>query len=82
MIDDFDHTHQQYDLGDQRNQGSQRIVLFLFIQLLLFLCDGILVSEVLDLDPVDIRFDLYHRDGILLNPYRDGKKNDFAEECE
>ena len=32
MIDDFDHTHQQYNLRDQRDKRSQRIILFLFIK--------------------------------------------------
>ena len=66
VIDDLDHAHQDDDLDRQRDQAGQRIVLLPLVELRLALGDGVLVAEVLDVQPVDLRLHAHHLQAVAM----------------
>lgn len=79
LMDHGNQPHQDDDLRGERDHAQQRMVMLLLEDLLLFLGDRVLVAEMLDLDPVHQRHDLYHGNGVLLAPQRERKEQNFRQ---
>ena len=68
MMNNGNKPHQDDDLCRKGNQAQKRMIMLLLENLLLLFRNRVFIAEMLDLDPVYQRHDLYHGDGILLAP--------------
>ncbi len=82
MINNLYQPHQQDQLYCQRNQGCEWIVFFSLKYFRLLVCDAVRISEMLCLDPVDLRLHLHHFDRVLLYPDGNRQQNDLTDQCE